>query len=120
MSTVAIESSGGLLRITFEGHVTEAVAQSCAQDIERLLAGAKPGFTLLTDLSRLERMDLTCEPVIGRMMEVLNQHGIQKVVRVIPDPWKDIGFGIMSLFHYGHGVRVITCNTLAEAQKHVG
>jgi hypothetical protein len=39
------------------------------------------------------------------------------VVRVIPDPARDIGLQIMSLFHYGHDVRIVTCATLDEAQR---
>jgi hypothetical protein len=37
------------------------------------------------------------------------------VVRIIPDPRKDIGLSIMSVFHYRRGVRIVTCETLAEA-----
>jgi hypothetical protein len=36
---------------------------------------------------------------------------------VIPDPTIDIGLQIMSLFHYGHDVRIITCATLEEAMR---
>jgi hypothetical protein len=39
------------------------------------------------------------------------------VVRVIPDPQKDIGLNILSLFHYRRRVRIVTCKTLAEAMK---
>jgi hypothetical protein len=39
------------------------------------------------------------------------------VVRVIPDPQKDIGLNILSLFHYRKRVRIVTCETLDEARK---
>jgi hypothetical protein len=39
------------------------------------------------------------------------------VVRVIPDPHRDIGLQIMSYFHYKGDVRIVTCETLAEAAK---
>jgi hypothetical protein len=39
------------------------------------------------------------------------------VVRVIPDPHKDIGLNILSLFHYRRGVRIVTCETLEEAMR---
>jgi hypothetical protein len=42
---------------------------------------------------------------------------VETVVRVIPDPHKDIGLNIMSLFHYRRRVRIITCETLAEALR---
>ena len=30
---------------------------------------------------------------------------------------KDIGFGILSIFHYARRVRVVTCETRAEAER---
>jgi hypothetical protein len=39
------------------------------------------------------------------------------VVRVIPDPRKDIGLNMLSLFHYRRGIRIVTCMTLEEATK---
>ena len=119
MCSASVDKTGQVLRIKFAGDVGEAGARACASEIERLLTGMQPGFTLLTDLSDVDRMDLACEPVIGQLMESLSQHGIRRVLRVVPDPRKDIGFGIISLFHYGQGVRMITCKTLAEAEEHL-
>jgi hypothetical protein len=39
------------------------------------------------------------------------------VVRVIPDPTRDIGLQIMSYFHYDGAVRIVTCATLDEATE---
>jgi hypothetical protein len=39
------------------------------------------------------------------------------VVRVIPNPQKDIGLNILSLFHYRRRVRIVTCETLEEAMN---
>jgi hypothetical protein len=50
-------------------------------------------------------------------MDLCNKHGIEMVVRVIPDPQKDIGLNILSLFHYRRRVRIVTCKTLAEAMR---
>jgi hypothetical protein len=62
-------------------------------------------------------MDLACVPYIERMMDLFNKKGVETVVRVIPDPHKDIGMNIMSLFHYRRRVHIVTCKTLAEAMK---
>ena len=43
--------------------------------------------------------------------------GIAKVVRIIPDPKKDIGLNIMSVFHYQRRVQIITCETLDQADQ---
>ena len=50
-------------------------------------------------------------------MDMCNEKGVEMVVRLIPDPHKDIGLNIMSLFHYRRRVRLVTCETLAEAMK---
>ena len=44
-------------------------------------------------------------------------HGVAEVVRVIPDPQKDIGLNILSVFHYSRRVRIVTCESLAEAEE---
>ena len=108
-----------ILEINFAQHVDYAEAQACAARVQVLLAEVRPGFCLLSDLSDLAQMDLACEPVIDQVMDALNRHGVQKVVRVVPNPKTDIGFGIMSLFHYGQHVRFVTCETLEQARAHL-
>ena len=54
---------------------------------------------------------------LGRMMELLDRRGLEMVVRVIPDPAKDIGFNILSIFHYPHHPQIVTCGTMMEAAK---
>jgi hypothetical protein len=42
---------------------------------------------------------------------------VSKVIRIIPDPRKDIGLRILSLFHYDRGVRILTFHDRNEAEK---
>jgi hypothetical protein len=42
------------------------------------------------------------------------------VVRVIPDETKDIGFNILTVFHYPHRPQIVTCQTLPEAARVLG
>jgi hypothetical protein len=90
------------------------------EDVKILLADLAPGFRLLVDLSRLETMGLECMKEIGRTMERLDQGGVGMVVRVIPDPNKDIGFNILTAFHYPHHPQVVTCKTMTEAAGLLG
>jgi hypothetical protein len=46
-----------------------------------------------------------------------DQKGVALVVRVVPDPTKDIGFNILSLFHYPHRPPAVTCKTMVEAAR---
>jgi hypothetical protein len=104
-----------LLTIRFAGRVGSDDLKSIFEETLRLLNQLQSGFTLLTDLTGLESMDVACAPYIQRVMDRCNEKDVSTVVRVIPDPHKDIGFNILSLFHYDRGVRIVTCQTREEA-----
>ncbi len=82
-----------------------------------LLADLPPGFRVLVDLGRLEHMELACLTEIGRGMEMIDRKGVGLVVRVIPDPSKDIGLNILTAFHYAHPPQLVTCKNMTEAAK---
>jgi hypothetical protein len=62
-------------------------------------------------------MDPECSDELGRAMDLINQRGVSLIVRVIPDPAKDIGLNILTIFHYPHQPRIITCENLAQALR---
>ncbi len=115
MFNVEADQPKQLLTISFAQRVPAEEARNCAEEVRRRLAQLPPGFRLLTDLSGLDSMDPHCAPHIKRTMDLCNAHGVSKVVRVIPDPRKDIGLNIMSLFHYRRATRLVTCKTMEEA-----
>ena len=115
MFQAEVDKTKNLLRVTYAQRVGPEETKRAAETAQRLLADLQPGFRLLTDLSRLEEMELACVPHIRKLMDLCNKKGVDAVVRVIPDPHKDIGFNILSLFHYRRRVRIVTCETLAEA-----
>jgi anti-anti-sigma regulatory factor len=117
MYQAEIDKFTNVLTIRFKERVGEKDAQLCAEEVEKLLVDVEMGFRLLTDLSGLESMDLACLPYIDRVMDFCSKKGVDLVVRVIPDPKKDIGFNLISLFHYRQGVRMATCKTLEEAME---
>lgn len=114
---LAVEASRNLIRIQYRGHVTPAAMQACLATAEQHLPQLRPGFTLLTDLSDLESMDLDCVSALTQLMDRLRASGISTVVRSIPDPNKDIGLKILSIIHYRRGVRIVTCDSRAEAER---
>jgi hypothetical protein len=75
----------------------------------------KPGFLLLTDLSNLESMDVSCAPDVGVIMDLCSARGMSTVVRVVPDRSKDIGFNLISCFHHHPRIKTLTYQNLAEA-----
>jgi hypothetical protein len=117
MFKAQVDQEANLLTVSCTGRVGPDEAGSAVDQLPALLDKLKPGFRLLTDLSGLEAMDLACVPHMERLMDLCNERGVKTVVRVIPDPHKDIGLNILSLFHYRRRVRIVTCETLAEAHK---
>ena len=112
-----LDESRNLLRIRYHGHVHEADMQAGGEQLRSLLPSLKPKFKLLTDLTDLQSMEPACAVEIRKFMDLCQTRGVGLVVRVIPDPARDIGFNIMSLFHYKRGVKIVTCETLAEAER---
>lgn len=106
-----------LLCLNYVHRVTPAELAGAHGDIKGLLAELPPGFRMLADFSQLETMDPECATEIGRAMELIDQSGVGLIVRVIPDPAKDIGMNILTVFHYPHHPRIITCKTMAEALR---
>ena len=114
---IIADGSRNVLRIAFTGNVAAAdLIQYRATSIVALNA-LKPDFSLCVDLTDLVKMDLDCVPDIEQNMELLRDHGVKLVVRIIPDRSKDIGLSIMSLFHYPRGLKMLTVETRAEAER---
>jgi hypothetical protein len=117
MFETGFDKGQNLLRMTFCGHVTADEAKQGTDQLVDLLVKTESGFRLLTDLSGLEAMDADCVPYIRDSMDALNKKGVSMVVRIIPDPRKDLGFKILSLFHYRRDIQIVTCETLEEAMR---
>ena len=104
-----------LLYISYIGQVRLEEFRSGREELTAQLKELSPGFRLLADFSQMTSMGLDCAPELGRMMDLIGQVGVGLVVRVIPEPSRDIGMNIMTVFHYPRRPRVVTCNNLAEA-----
>lgn len=109
--------SRNLIQISWRGHVGVAESNAAGESVALLLPQMRRGFMLLADLSGLESMELDCAPGIARLMDTLRENGIGTVVRIVPDPTKDIGLNILAIVHYRGTVQVITCHTAEEAER---
>jgi hypothetical protein len=103
--------------IRYSGKVTPEETEKGLEQFRVGLPQLQTGFRLLADLTDLESMDMKCAQFIEMAMDLCNEKGTSIVVRVIPDPHRDIGMAIMSIFHYRGDVRIITCQSLAEANE---
>ena len=106
-----------LLYLSYIEQVGVEELEQGREDIATLLADLTTGFRLVTDLSRLDSFGAGCATEIGKFMELCDQKGVGLVVRVVPDPAKDIGLNIISFFHYHHAPRTVTCDNMVEAAK---
>jgi hypothetical protein len=119
MFSVNADDADRLLKICWSGKVDLEEIRRCTEQIVGLVSDMPPGYRVLTDMTGLESMDPAGAPHIGTIMDLCVAKQVEQVVRVIPDPQKDIGFNIMSHFHYGSKVQVVTCESLTEALQHL-
>ena len=114
---VLYDASRNIIRMSYRGHAAAAEMKAFAGKVRSLLPGVRKGFTVLTDLSGLDSMELDCVTDLTKMMDEFKAKGVDTVVRIVPDPAKDIGFNILSVVHYRRGVHVVTCQTAEEAER---
>jgi hypothetical protein len=109
-----------ILRMHYRGVVTAKELRAQRDAIRVSLAKLGPGFSLVTDLSDLQEMDIDTVDDITRFMDLCLAAGVKQIIRVIPDPDKDIGFHLLSMTHYRGRVPITTHETLAEAERALG
>ena len=115
--SVESDLSRRLLSVCYTQHVGQEEARCCFERVQLLMADLQPGFRLLTDLTRLKSMDTACSFYMKQIMDICDEYEVALVVRVVPDPHKDIGYNIMSLFHYTLEVQIVNCSNLDEATR---
>src|SRR5271170_8098141 len=112
-----VDEAGRVLTMSYSQHIGAVEMRRCLGTVRDLMEDLKPGFLLLTDLSNLESMEASCAPELGAIMDLCSSKGMLTVVQVIPDPTKDIGFDLISVFHLRPAVKTQTHQSLAEAIK---
>ena len=115
--SVQSDPANNLLEVRYFGRVVPREVEHCAREVKAALKELPLGFRLLADFTDLELMDLACAPHLEKIMEMCDEKEVTAVVRIMPDPGRDIGLQIMSYFHYRSGVRIVTCKTREEANE---
>ena len=115
MFVVETDTTRQLLVFSVAGTVTLDESRESVARVREKLEEMSAGFVALTDFRWLESMSPTAAPFIAEIMDMFAAKGVAAVVRVMPDPHRDIGLNILSPFHYGAGVRLMTFETLADA-----
>ena len=117
MINFEVDEPKRLLVIRYSGTVTPVETEKGLDQIRTGLARLSSGLRVMVDLTDLESMDVKCAPFVEKAMDLCNEKGASTVVRVIPDPHRDIGMSIMSVFHYGGNTQIFTCEKLAQAEE---
>ena len=120
MIKISRDPKRNTLIIEFSGKVDRVQAEKSFLELEKILPKVGKGFSLLTDFTSVETVDIEIKSVIEKSMDLINARGVAEVLRVVPDPEMDIGFNIMSAFHYSKEVPVLTLRSREEAQGKLG
>ena len=115
MYSVEFDRSKRLLVISAAGEVTKKEVEAVALRVREMMKEVTPGFRVLTDFRWLDRMEPAAATHLAEIMDALAEKNVTAVVRVVPDPHKDIGLNILSQFHYGPNIKLTTFESLAEA-----
>ena len=115
MNFVYADEARKLLHVIYVGTLDTAAAHALLEATRGALRSLTPGFDVLSDLRELKAVDKEAIAEVDELMDLINAHGVGKVIRILPAATEDFGFAIMSLFHYGHAVRIVTCLHLEEA-----
>ena len=115
MFVVETDTTKQLLVLSVAGKVTLDESRETVARVREKLEEISPGFVALVDFRWLESMSAAAAPFVAEIMDAFMARGVSAVVRVMPDPHRDIGLNILSSFHYGSEVRLMTFQTLADA-----
>ena len=119
MYSVEADKSKRLVVISAAGQVTKEETKQAAQKLRETLKDFAPGFRVLADFQWLQSMDTGAARHVAEIMDALTEKQVASVIRVMPDPRKDIGLNILSQFHYGPEIQIATFDTLADALQNL-
>ena len=114
MIKLSHDKKRNIVILSYEGNVNIKEEKELYRKLQTLIPKCHRGFKLLVDLSLVDNIKKEVLPVIKKIMDLFDQHGISEVIRIIPDPDKDIGFNILSIFHYAKDIKMLTCQSLEQ------
>lgn len=119
MHLLDIDLTHNRVHITLSEIFDEAQASNLLTEMEARMEELRDGFLVLCDMTALQNFERAARPYFTRVMDLCDECGVGKVVRIVPNPLNDFGLTVLSHFHYSNGVPIITCRNLAEAQRHL-
>ena len=115
MVSVEINGSKRLLVFSAAGHVSREEVKQAVMEVRTALQGVAPGLRALIDFRWLDSIRPSAAPHIAEIMDLLAEKQLASVIRIIPDPGKDLALNILSRFRYSDELPITTVKTLVEA-----
>ena len=119
MYLLEIDQKHNRVHITLADHFTEREARALLEEFSKRLGEISNNCHVLCDLSCVEQFDLEAKKVYRQVMDLCNENGTERVVRIFDDPMNTFGMSIMSYFHYDDSVKVKACNSYSQALRHL-
>lgn len=119
MYLLEIDHKNNRVHLTLSERFDEAQAHSLLRELRQRFEELGEDFHVLCDMTSLTEFEHSARPHFRAMMDVCNEGGVKKIIRILPNPLHDFGLTVMSHFHYGNGVQIVTCKTFDEALKHL-
>jgi hypothetical protein len=115
MFVIETDTTRQLMVLSIAGIVSVEESKETLAQVREKLPEMGAGFVALIDFRWLESMSANAAPFVAEIMDAFAAKKVSAVVRVMPDAHRDIGLNILSKFHYGPEVRLMTFETLADA-----
>lgn len=119
MYLLEIDREHNRIHITLSERFDELQAKALLDELGQRLAELEQDFQVLCDLTTLAEFDQSARVHFRDVMDLCNKSGVQKIIRIIPNPLDNFGLTVMSYFHYDGNVQVLTCKSFNEALKHL-
>ena len=120
MITTTIYNEKNVLHLSFVDNVGLMHFIELENRLPSVFRCLRSDFTLLVDLSGVEKIDSACVNQIAKLLERIVEAGVGKVVRVVHHSSKDIGFSILEAFHFPARLPVLVYADHEEAEKYLG
>ncbi|VGO19918.1 hypothetical protein [Pontiella sulfatireligans] len=119
MYLLEIDRTLNRIHITLSDRFDEPQAIALLDEIRLRMGELERDFLLLCDLTTLEEFSPSARSHFRAVMDLCNEAGVRKIIRIIPHPLDNFGLTIMSYIHYDSGIPVVTCKALKEVSKHL-
>lgn len=119
MYLLEIDRTLNRIHLTLSDQFDEPQAAALLDKIQLRLGELEQDFYVLCDLTSLKEFSPSARSNFRAVMDLCNEAGVRKIIRIIPDPLDNFGLTIMSYIHYDSGIPVVTCKTMEEACRHL-